>query len=1123
MHNSADFDDDEHADDDHARRIHNNNKRSHNRESSLDDTYDDVDDDMDDDDEDNDDDITEPIDFGLVYALHTFVANLEGQVCVLKGDSLDLLDDSNSYWWLVKCLKTDEIGYIPAENVETPYERLARLNKSRNVGIAAVQEIDLQPTPVDPNAPPRRNIFFPENFAEYIFHSDDEDSDDSMEYPPPNPQTEKKLNTASLSRNFLSKLLARSSSKKGSKDSLPTHNSLARSSPLPSSEELSKEPINVLRIYAGNVDLKATFKTVALTPSLTALELLEVALKRFRVPNATPNEYYVSVLHMDAQERRLGGNDKIYDVLENLRHKGLPGVGDSAAGVSKVVNSSGAVSSVRVTDENIIRVLINKKLNLFEKNYHLLRIFMYDDIGGGGGSAAKGQQPMRTYKTIGVDSNTTVGEIKETAYKKFKIRGAGNGWSYSLNSIFKGQEQPRDDSERIYPILMTAEHSSDEIDFVLRREWIGHGPAPSLSLSSRDPSQLYESGRSSLMDDLQEILTLKPAFLDELPASTTSTTSPTGGAFPYMSDSTGASGENSRDTSHENVYGGLAAQRSAQPSSSIEQMLDDAPVPPNEMPPDWNQQSQQNLQHLTRSSSLTARQRFDSMPGQQGQSRSRNPSVSNGSGETNGSGYSHNTHSAAAAAAALQPTPPPRASPPKDVSQQPQNHRRKDDSRAAPSDDVARKNYHPYNNSHYHQQQQQEQSQQEERQQQHQQQRQQPSQLDTQQQEHQSVVPPPRSPASENWRLPSSTVRKYDIPQPTSAPVYQTPREEPRPVPPRTASSHAAMGGASYPVPQKSPSRALSLSSDVRSSRVNFETMEQYLEEILKGEADVDKLRTLEARMRDAITLPASPRGGVQPISAAAAAAASNTTGTTTTTSPYDDSGLNEILRPWGAYGGTSAESLGSVFGAPTGSASSAARGRAARKQSTASVALSSVYGALEADLEESIRGAGGVGRNISRRPSAATTTTMTTLVSDGGGGTTPTSPGASVYHTPASASPVRERSGDDEHAAYPPAFVTKPRGGRDDEEEGVDRWTSAGSSPNGSHSAPPQMVASLSAVTAGEESYQHQQQQAISPMSPGRRERDRKIVEDVFSSMQRDLDALALTPKTMVAPAQRS
>jgi hypothetical protein len=75
------------------------------------------------------------IDFDLVYALHTFLATVEGQASVVKGDSLTLLDDTNSYWWLVRVLKTQAVGYIPAENIETPYERLARLNKHRNVDV----------------------------------------------------------------------------------------------------------------------------------------------------------------------------------------------------------------------------------------------------------------------------------------------------------------------------------------------------------------------------------------------------------------------------------------------------------------------------------------------------------------------------------------------------------------------------------------------------------------------------------------------------------------------------------------------------------------------------------------------------------------------------------------------------------------------------------------------------------------------------------------------------------------------------------------------------------------------------------------------------------------------------
>ncbi|KAF8510364.1 hypothetical protein BU17DRAFT_55443 [Hysterangium stoloniferum] len=79
----------------------------------------------------------ESIDFDLVYSLHNFAATVEGQASVVKGDSLFLMDDSNSYWWLVRVLTTQEVGYIPAENIETPFERLARLNKHRNVDLAS--------------------------------------------------------------------------------------------------------------------------------------------------------------------------------------------------------------------------------------------------------------------------------------------------------------------------------------------------------------------------------------------------------------------------------------------------------------------------------------------------------------------------------------------------------------------------------------------------------------------------------------------------------------------------------------------------------------------------------------------------------------------------------------------------------------------------------------------------------------------------------------------------------------------------------------------------------------------------------------------------------------------------
>jgi len=56
--------------------------------------------------------VIEDIDFEFVYALHTFVATVEGQANATKGDTMVLLDDSNSYWWLVRVVKDSSIGKL---------------------------------------------------------------------------------------------------------------------------------------------------------------------------------------------------------------------------------------------------------------------------------------------------------------------------------------------------------------------------------------------------------------------------------------------------------------------------------------------------------------------------------------------------------------------------------------------------------------------------------------------------------------------------------------------------------------------------------------------------------------------------------------------------------------------------------------------------------------------------------------------------------------------------------------------------------------------------------------------------------------------------------------------------
>ncbi|EJD42457.1 hypothetical protein AURDEDRAFT_186041 [Auricularia subglabra TFB-10046 SS5] len=144
----------------------------------------------------------ESINFDLVYSLHSFAATVDGQANVFKGDSLVLMDDSNSYWWLVKVLKTQEVGYIPAENIETPFERLARLNRHRNVDLALPTREETEDDPRhavrsrppinarrDPTGAPvlrdrstTRSVIFTgssiHNYPPAVWKTDDEDDDD---------------------------------------------------------------------------------------------------------------------------------------------------------------------------------------------------------------------------------------------------------------------------------------------------------------------------------------------------------------------------------------------------------------------------------------------------------------------------------------------------------------------------------------------------------------------------------------------------------------------------------------------------------------------------------------------------------------------------------------------------------------------------------------------------------------------------------------------------------------------------------------------------------------------------------------------------------------------------------
>lgn len=269
------------------------------------------------------------------------------------------------------------------------------------------------------------------------------------------------------------------------------------------------EPISVLRVYAGNTDLKATFKTVNFDRFMTARELLRVALQRFRVALSMESNYYLGVLHMDSQKKRLKDDDIVYEVLESLRSKHLPGVSGFTK-ISRVVNEHGLVSRVLMNDDNIIRVIINKEDASTSNQVFLARIFVRHE--------GRAHTEEHVYKTLALAKTTTVGEAVSLALKKFRLLPSEDFVS-CLYQKTREEEVLLPNNETLASVVNDQKDASENL-FVLAVKWAGEGPEPQDLYSL---PQYSSAQRKSLAADINDILNLRPDFLND----STSQQSPT--------------------------------------------------------------------------------------------------------------------------------------------------------------------------------------------------------------------------------------------------------------------------------------------------------------------------------------------------------------------------------------------------------------------------------------------------------------------------------------------------------------------------------------------------------------------------------------------------------------------
>jgi hypothetical protein len=219
----------------------------------------------------------------------------------------------------------------------------------------------------------------------------------------------------------------------------------------------SFDPITilVLKIFSGNYDFKATYKTVAVTKDTLVRDVLKMALIRFRVSGTTSerlgmqsagiasasgtlksrtslnfflpgteNDYCLSVVHGDSKEKILDMDSNILEILGQLQSKSvIPGVAPSSQKEilqhMKSVTAAGKISSIRTPNDREIKFLLNRKLPQTEDEQRelgeklLFRVYYFEDHYGTG--------TICSCKTLVLLRKALIKDLLKQSILKFKL------------------------------------------------------------------------------------------------------------------------------------------------------------------------------------------------------------------------------------------------------------------------------------------------------------------------------------------------------------------------------------------------------------------------------------------------------------------------------------------------------------------------------------------------------------------------------------------------------------------------------------------------------------------------------------------------------------------------------
>lgn len=130
--------------------------------------------------------------------------------------------------------------------------------------------------------------------------------------------------------------------------------------------------LNVVRVFAGdNLQTDATFKTVLLSSSTTASDLVRQAIQRFRLPaGEDENEYYLTIKQVEGSTTDLRPDEKPLGVFESLVEAvmELPKINRNSVGsISSVASNLSMHPAIRklpmndFTDDSAVKFYLNRK------------------------------------------------------------------------------------------------------------------------------------------------------------------------------------------------------------------------------------------------------------------------------------------------------------------------------------------------------------------------------------------------------------------------------------------------------------------------------------------------------------------------------------------------------------------------------------------------------------------------------------------------------------------------------------------------------------------------------------------------------------------------------------------